>query len=150
MSSVRTETYTWLQFLVTFTLIRVPSSAKPFITTILGPTCLVLGLSIMAKGGFDLGKRQLSPWPTPVFGGQLKTRGLYGFVRHPMYLGAILASVGFSCFTGSLERLLLSLLLVLIFLKKVEREETLLLERFGDEFVNYCLVVRYQILPLFY
>ena len=47
---------------------------------------LALGLGVMFRGATDLG-RNLTPETEPVPEGQLVTRGVYEFVRHPIYLG---------------------------------------------------------------
>jgi len=54
-----------------------------------GFSLLALGLSIMVRGALDLG-RNLTPATEPVAEGQLVTRGVYEFVRHPIYLGLCL------------------------------------------------------------
>ena len=51
-----------------------------------GFSLLALGLSVMLRGAADLG-RSLTPATEPVADAQLVTRGLYEFVRHPIYLG---------------------------------------------------------------
>lgn len=55
-----------------------------------GFSLLALGLGVMVRGAIDLG-RNLTPATEPVAEGQLVTRGLYEFVRHPIYLGVSLA-----------------------------------------------------------
>jgi len=95
----------------------------------------------------DLGKEQLTPWPAPVPQAKLRTEGLYRFVRHPMYLGVVLASFGFSGTTGSSERLLLSLGLLYLLTKKVQVEETFLENKFGEQYKQYCEKVPYRIIP---
>jgi protein-S-isoprenylcysteine O-methyltransferase Ste14 len=59
-----------------------------------GFSLLALGLGVMLRGALDLG-RNLTPETEPVADGQLVTRGVYEFVRHPIYLGLclVLASV---------------------------------------------------------
>eukprot|EP00871_Galdieria_phlegrea_P004107 jgi/Galph1/4698/GphlegSOOS_G3398.1 len=166
----RGETYALLQFLVLLLIIRDPGSTDSLITFILGPVTLVTGLSVLIKdlngigrdlttfivwllcyiAAYDLGKEQLSPWPAPVPSGVLKTQGLYQLVRHPMYSGVILASLGFAGSTGSSERLILSLGLTYILIKKVEAEEAFLEKTFGEEFKDYCQKVRYKIIPKLY
>jgi protein-S-isoprenylcysteine O-methyltransferase Ste14 len=51
---------------------------------------LVLGVGVMFRGATDLG-RNLTPETEPVPKAQLVTRGVYEFVRHPIYLGLSLA-----------------------------------------------------------
>ena len=59
-----------------------------------GFSFLALGLSVMVRGALDLG-RNLTPETEPLPEGRLVTRGIYEFVRHPIYLGLcfVLAAV---------------------------------------------------------
>jgi len=51
-----------------------------------GFSLLLLGAGVMYRGATDLG-RNLTPETEPVPEAQLVTRGIYEFVRHPIYLG---------------------------------------------------------------
>jgi protein-S-isoprenylcysteine O-methyltransferase Ste14 len=51
------------------------------------------GVVILLVGAATLG-RSLTPLPTPVADGTLKTGGLYRFVRHPIYTGLMALVVG--------------------------------------------------------
>jgi protein-S-isoprenylcysteine O-methyltransferase Ste14 len=54
-----------------------------------GFSLLALGLGVMLRGALDLG-RNLTPETEPLADAQLVTRGIYEFVRHPIYLGLCL------------------------------------------------------------
>jgi protein-S-isoprenylcysteine O-methyltransferase Ste14 len=54
-----------------------------------GFSALALGLGVMVRGALDLG-RNLTPETEPKADAQLVTRGIYEFVRHPIYLGVCL------------------------------------------------------------
>jgi protein-S-isoprenylcysteine O-methyltransferase Ste14 len=54
-----------------------------------GFSLLALGLAVMVRGALDLG-RSLTPETEPKADAQLVTRGVYEFVRHPIYLGLCL------------------------------------------------------------
>jgi protein-S-isoprenylcysteine O-methyltransferase Ste14 len=62
--------------------------------------------------------------------GDLITTGIYSKIRHPMYLGFILWSIGFPLFFGALFSLILSLLFIanILFWRYLEEQE--LKERF--------------------
>lgn len=65
---------------------------------------------------------------TPRKSGQLKTKGLYGFVRHPMYSGLILTGLGVCLIVPSAARWICFGLLVIVLEKKMNfeaREERL-------------------------
>lgn len=68
----------------------------------------------------------------------LETGGPYAFVRHPGYLGALLACLGASLAFGSLLALPVPALMLGAQLVRVRREERLLAERFGAEWTAYA------------
>jgi protein-S-isoprenylcysteine O-methyltransferase Ste14 len=64
--------------------------------------------------------------------GDLITTGIYSKIRHPMYLGFILWSIGFPIFFGALFSFILSFLFIgnILFWRYLEEKE--LIERFAD------------------
>jgi protein-S-isoprenylcysteine O-methyltransferase Ste14 len=52
-------------------------------------------------GALALG-RNLTPFPRPIPGGHLITRGIYGIVRHPLYMAGIFATLGWSLLAANL------------------------------------------------
>jgi len=65
------------------------------------------------------------------------TGGIFSVVRHPIYLGAILAYAGMTCMTLSLASAAL-LVVIIVFYSYISRyEEKLLIQRFGDEYREY-------------
>jgi protein-S-isoprenylcysteine O-methyltransferase Ste14 len=67
----------------------------------------------------------------------LETRGPYARVRHPGYLGALLACTGGAVAFGSAAALPLAGLMLAAQLARVRAEEALLAARFGDEWRAY-------------
>lgn len=59
------------------------------------------GLVLVGVGLVNLG-RSLTALPTPVERGELKTGGLYRFVRHPVYTGNMAFALGIALRSGSL------------------------------------------------
>jgi protein-S-isoprenylcysteine O-methyltransferase Ste14 len=56
---------------------------------------LLAGGIVVAVAGYRALGRSHSPWTTPVEGGgSLVTTGIYGRVRHPVYVGWCLAALG--------------------------------------------------------
>jgi len=84
---------------------------------------------------------QLGPRFSPVVAVQrehaLETRGLYARVRHPGYLGALLACLGAALAFGNALALPLPALMLVAQLARIRREETLLSRHFGDAWVRY-------------
>jgi len=68
----------------------------------------------------------------------LETTGWYAFVRHPGYLGALLASWGAALAFGSALALPLAGVLTLVQLDRVRREERLLAGHFGEAWSDYA------------
>ena len=91
---------------------------------------LVLGMGILFRGATDLG-RNLTPETEPVPRAQLVTRGLYEFVRHPIYLGLSLALMAVPLFSRNwLVSLAVFVLAMAYFEGKARVEERKLRLRF--------------------
>jgi len=68
---------------------------------------------------------------------RLHTDGIYALARHPSYLGILLLDLGFACVFRSAVALLLMPVVIWMFVKRMDVEETLLLEQFGDTYRAY-------------
>lgn len=91
-------------------------------------TLIAIGMALLAVG-----------W-AQVFGSrhELMTRGIYGFVRHPQYLGLILILVAFNIQWPTLLTLLMAPLLIVAYVRQARREDAGLEVRFGDAFARYA------------
>jgi protein-S-isoprenylcysteine O-methyltransferase Ste14 len=79
-------------------------------------------------------------------GQKVVSAGVYGLVRHPMYLGTVLLAVGAPMLLGSLWGIGLSLFGILLVAGRIVGEERMLtkeLEGYG----NYKKRVRYRLIP---
>ena len=72
--------------------------------------------------------------------------GVYGFVRHPMYLGACLWFVGGAMLLGSVCGLLVALAEILLLVLRIFGEEMLLTHDLGG-YQEYREKVRYRLVP---
>ena len=72
--------------------------------------------------------------------------GVYGFVRHPMYLGGSLTFIGGELLLGSVSGLLLSLVMIGILVVRIFVEENLLI-RDLEGYQAYREKVRYRLVP---
>jgi protein-S-isoprenylcysteine O-methyltransferase Ste14 len=113
------------------------------IWTIDGDAVRWLGVVLFAAGGalriwpvFVLGRR-FSGLVAIQPGHQLVTRGVYGVIRHPSYLGLLVSAVGWALAFRSGVGLLLTALLVPPLLARIRAEETLLHTQFGSEYDAY-------------
>lgn len=103
-----------------------------------------LGVALSAAGLFmrvaamrQLGAR-FSPLVAVQRGHALETTGWYAVVRHPGYLGALLANTGAAITFGSAVALPFALVMVLVQADRVRREERLLAEHFGEAWRSYA------------
>lgn len=89
---------------------------------------IALGMALLAVG-----------W-AQVFGARhgLMTRGIYGFMRHPQYLGLILILVAFNIQWPTLLTLAMAPLLIVAYVRQARREDADLKARFGEEFTRYA------------
>ena len=67
----------------------------------------------------------------------LVTGGLYGVVRHPSYLGLIIAVLGWGLAFRSGVGVIIAVLMLVVLLARIDAEERLLSETFGREYEAY-------------
>jgi protein-S-isoprenylcysteine O-methyltransferase Ste14 len=96
-----------------------------------GALILAIGGVFGTLGLLALGQN-LSPFPKPIEGGQLVTTGVYGIVRHLIYTGLILGTLGWSLLMAAPVGLALFVALFVFFDLKSRREEAWLLESYPD------------------
>lgn len=70
-------------------------------------------------------------------GHTLVKTGIYHWIRHPAYLGAIILFLGIPVMVSSLLGFLVMLLLVPYLIHRTKLEERMLIERFGAEYEGY-------------
>jgi protein-S-isoprenylcysteine O-methyltransferase Ste14 len=111
--------------------------------TIDGDTVRWLGVALFAVGG------ALRLWPVFVLGNRfsglvaiqpghaLVTTGIYSVIRHPSYLGLIVNAVGWSLAFRSGVGVLLTVLMIIPLLARMDAEEALLCSQFGNEYQSY-------------
>jgi protein-S-isoprenylcysteine O-methyltransferase Ste14 len=108
---------------------RVPPLEFPLWLRLLGLVILAVGGVFGTGGGLALGSN-LTPFPKPIEGGTLVTSGVYGLVRHPIYTGLILGTLGWAIFRSNLLGVGLAVALFLFFDLKSRREERWLAEAY--------------------
>ncbi|HYZ72935.1 MAG TPA: isoprenylcysteine carboxylmethyltransferase family protein [Chthoniobacterales bacterium] len=68
---------------------------------------------------------------------QLKTDGLYRYIRHPSYAGLIASKIGLVLIFRSAIGLIFVILLFLFLVSRMNDEERFLEAHFGEEYRNY-------------
>jgi protein-S-isoprenylcysteine O-methyltransferase len=115
-----------------------------------------VGLAVMAIGILvrSIAIAQLGRFHTPNVAirtdHQLRVTGLYRVVRHPSYLGALIAYFGFGLALGNwLSVLVLMAVLPALYLYRMHEEDAAMLAAFGDQYRAYCARTR-RLIPWVY
>lgn len=111
--------------------------APPDLLDILGIILMVAGLAIFLIALLGLGTA-LTPTPVPQEGAALRTGGIYAVVRHPIYVGILVAALGFTLAVGSIWQVVLWAALAVFFYAKAFWEDRLLAERHGVAWFDYA------------
>ena len=101
---------------------------------LLGFLIIIIACIILLVAINDLG-RNLSPFPRPKNNSNLVTKGIYRYMRHPMYYSLVFISMGVFITKLSIYFLFLSTSLVLLIKFKIALEEKYL----NDKYKNYLL-----------
>jgi protein-S-isoprenylcysteine O-methyltransferase Ste14 len=102
------------------------------------------GLYLFGDGVARLG-RQITPFPKPVEEGGVKSTGAYGLVRHPMYGGVLLMTLGWSLASSPLA--LAPWTVAAVFLDAKRRREEAWLDEEHPEYEEYRTSVRRSLVP---
>lgn len=105
------------------------------------------GAWLVLRGTVDL-RENLTPWPRPRDANRLIDTGAYRLVRHPIYGGLVIGSVGLGLLAASPVTILAALGLALLFSAKSRREEAWLVER-HPEYAAYRARTR-RMIPWLY
>ncbi|MFX0067155.1 MAG: methyltransferase family protein [Candidatus Hermodarchaeota archaeon] len=69
--------------------------------------------------------------------GELVTTGIYGYVRHPQYLGILLLTIGMNIQWPTIFTLLIWPLLVILYYRLAKKEEKEMEKRIGEQYREY-------------
>jgi protein-S-isoprenylcysteine O-methyltransferase Ste14 len=101
-----------------------------------GCAMTIAGLLFSVWARFVLG-RNWSGFVTLKQDHQLVTTGPYRFVRHPLYTGFLTAVLGTAITVGTGDSLVGFVIVLVGYLVKLAREEKLMIEQFGEQYVQY-------------
>ena len=119
---------------------RFRADRPPVVLTIAGSVLLSLSAVVGGAGALGLG-RGLSPFPKPAANARLIQRGVYAWVRHPLYTSVMAGALGWALVWQSWPALLAGLVLSLFLDAKARHEERWLREQF-PEYAEYAQRVR--------
>jgi len=122
------------QFVLLAFVILLPHADAWPVSSTLGRICQVtgvVGIGVMVVGAVGLG-RGLTAAPLPNEHARLRTGGLYGVVRHPIYSGLLLFTLAQVVASANIATAVAGALLVVLINGKARWEEDRLTERFPD------------------
>lgn len=79
-------------------------------------------------------------------GQKVVSTGVYGWIRHPLYLGGILLFLGGPLLLGSIYGFIVGLLMSLSLVLRIIGEEKMLTEEL-EGYADYKKKVRYRLIP---
>ena len=120
-----------LLFAVVLLAIRYRGEGCHPVMFISGLIFLCAGIGAGLAGAIALG-RNLTPFPKPSGKTLLVKHGIFSLIRHPIYTGVMLASLGWAQVWQSWPALLLALALIPFLDAKARREEYWLRKMFSD------------------
>jgi protein-S-isoprenylcysteine O-methyltransferase Ste14 len=104
--------------------------------SVLGFILFVVGVAIRLAGKRALGKYYsygLRVLPDH----KLVTSGIYRYVRHPISMAVLIYDPGIPLIFSSLYGFLITLALIPLVLYRIRIEERMLIQKFGDEYLDY-------------
>ena len=109
----------------------------PATLDLLGAALGILGVALAILASLQLG-RELTPSPDPKPGGQVHATGSFRLVRHPIYSGLLLATLGGALRSGNFFSIGVAVCIAAFFRVKAGYEERALLE-LHPEYLDYHL-----------
>ena len=114
-------------------LVPVANFSIPLFHLIISMPIIVLGAWIAIKGVKEVTLKVAETHKTE----RIVTTGVYSIVRHPQYLGALLAHVGISILLSATYSVLITPLMVILIYLISRKEEEELTKEFGKEYEIY-------------
>ena len=120
----------FLQLALIIVLALFPDSATVDQRLSIGGTVLLaIGLVILFAGFKGLGK-SLTANPVPIEDGKLVTTGIFSIVRHPIYLGLLVVTLGLVVSSGVWAQIIIWAALAMLLTYKMRWEEVLLTAKY--------------------
>lgn len=118
--------------------IKIPTSATPTTTMeIIGVLLSFAAVAFAIWARITLGKNWSGAVITLKKDHQLITSGPYAFVRHPIYTGYFLATLGTALTISTIASYLATLMILIGFLIRMQKEEILMTKHFPSQYPEY-------------
>lgn len=79
--------------------------------------------------------------------GQLVTKGIFQYIRHPHYTSLLIIGFGLALFFYSSAALLIAVIAIPIMVGSIIDEEKHLKKQYGEEYIEYMKKVPWRIIP---
>ncbi len=113
------------------------------------PVALTVGIFLLVINFYIkiLAQRKIGVSPALKGKGKLITTGIYGIVRHPLYMSNRLLAIGMAVFFRSVCAILFSIPYSLSYLLIIHFEEKGLLEKYREKYKKYKKEVPWRMIP---
>jgi protein-S-isoprenylcysteine O-methyltransferase Ste14 len=125
-----------------------PAAYRFSFINLVGLSCMLTGVFVRRLARRDLGK-YFSAGLRTLEDHRLIKDGIYKHLRHPAYSGSFLFCFGIPLLFSSLNGFLVMLALIPCFLYRIKVEEKMLVEKFGNEYLDYMKGTK-KLLPYVY
>jgi protein-S-isoprenylcysteine O-methyltransferase Ste14 len=105
------------------------------------------GIAVVITALISFGQK-ITPNPVPLQTAELRTRGIYSLIRHPMYFSVLLFVTGFTLYEGAYYSFILNIVVFIFLAVKIKFEEKQLVKKF-PEYKAYQYKTK-KILPFIY
>ncbi len=105
------------------------------LTQVAGGVLYAVGLAAVVASSLHLGESLAIGIPEKET--ELKSDGLYGLSRHPLYMGGFLMCIGSCLFSIHPVNFILMVIAIAVHIRIAKREEEFLEERFGQAWLDY-------------
>jgi protein-S-isoprenylcysteine O-methyltransferase Ste14 len=136
---MRNKTFNYLTLaLVYFAFILVVTKYFTAHALVNGYTYAGLILMIVSLVFFTMARIKLGDsFQVSAEANNLVKSGIYKTIRHPVYVFGTTFMMGFLIFTQVFYGLIFLIIIAVLQIKRIKKEEEVLIEKFGDEYVEY-------------
>jgi len=106
---------------------------------------IIMGIIIFLLGTYVYFKWEIFWHKT--YNGQLVTKGIFQYIRHPHYTSLLIVGFGLSLFFYSIAALFIAIIAVPIMILSIYDEEKLLIKQYGEDYKKYMKKVPWRIIP---